>query len=127
MSSQKNGKLSQNSGKLSGKIGKLSGPCAERAVAFLRATHPEKTAEAIEVETAGIVSADTARKWLAGSSTPNFRATMTLIAIYGPPFLAAVLSDDLHWVARAMRAERLAALEAEHARLKHEIETITRG
>jgi len=114
-------------GKLSRKLIKLSPACADRAVAFLRAQHPVKTAEAIEAETGGVVTAARAKKWLAGVARPDFRATMALICVYGPAFLSAVLHEEPQWVVRATRAERLAALEAEHARLKSEIETITRG
>ncbi|MBJ7543239.1 hypothetical protein [Rhodomicrobium udaipurense] len=106
---------------------KLSPACADRAVAFLRAQHPENTAKAIEAETCGLVSMHTAKKWLTGDAAPNFKATLALICVYGPNFLSAVLHEEPQWVVRATRAERLAALEAEHARLQREIETITRG
>jgi hypothetical protein len=109
------------------KSGEHSYACADRAVAFLRAQHPVKTAEAVEAETRGLVSAARVQKWLLGVNKPDFAATMALICVYGPAFLSATLLVEPIWVAHATRAQHLAALEAEHARLSREIQTITRG
>ncbi len=114
------GKSGQKNGKFSPKFGKLSKDCATRAVAYLVELYPAKTAEYVAADTG--LAPDTVRKWLMRVSSPSFMACMTLIAAYGPEFLAAVMDKPPVWIdtaARAARREQLAremaALEAEMA------------
>lgn len=94
-----------------------SGDCGERVSAFLRARHPVKTAEMVEAETGGRVPAATVKRWLSGASAPSLRAGLALVVAYGPDFLAAALVESPGWLSSAHRAERLAALTQERARL----------
>jgi hypothetical protein len=111
------GNSSSIRGNLSPKRGHLSPACAERVVLFLRARHPAKTAEEVEAATFGRVSSATAKKWLAGVSNPSFFGCIALISAYGPEFLAAVMDDAPAWLSEAARAEKLAGLETEQARI----------
>lgn len=97
----KSGRRRAHSSLSSGKFG-ISGDCADRVVAFLTARHPIKAAEAIEAETG--IAASTARKWLSGSSRPSFVACLTLIQVYGPEFLAAIMPCPPVWISRAASA-----------------------
>lgn len=112
-------------GQLSPKRGQLSPECAERAMAWLRARHPVKAPEEIESATHGMVSAATAKKWMGRQSAPSFVAAMALIAAYGPEFLHAVMDQPPAWLCAASRAERLAALEVERARIAREMASLT--
>lgn len=111
------GQLSRKLGQLSPKSGQLSGACADRVVAYLKAQHPSKTAEEIEVATGGRVAAETARKWLSRSSAPSFFACLSLIGAYGPGFLAAVMDEQPDWLSAAARDAALQHLNSEHKRL----------
>lgn len=93
--------------------------CPERVVAFVRQLHPVKTAEHVSADTG--VAADTVRKWLEGVAKPSFIAFSKLILAYGPAFLIAVYPKAPKWLDDAHRRERLAALEAEQARIRAEI------
>ena len=114
-SGQKFSKLSQNEPKFG-----ISDDCADRVVAFLVARHPEKAAEAIEAETG--IAASTARKWLAGSSRPSFVACLTLIQVYGPEFLAAVLDRPPVWISRAASAADAERTRAQIAALQRRLD-----
>lgn len=105
-SSQKLGQLSQN-------FGQLSEACADRVVAFLRARHPAKTAEAVAAETG--LGTDRIRKWLDRGSKPSCAACFIMIAVYGPEFLSAVMDRPPAWIATAARAARREQLRAELA------------
>ena len=112
-------------GKISPNRGQISPACAQRVVSFLRAQHPVKTAEEIEAATLGRVSAATAKKWLAGASSPSFFGCFALIAAYGPQFLTAVMEDAPSWLANASRQQKLSDLEAEQARIAQAIGKLT--
>lgn len=92
----------------------------ERVTSFLRARYPTKTAETVAAETG--LQATAVRQWLDRGSAPSFRAMLSLIAAYGPALLAVAMGDDPpEWLSKAARAERQAALEAEHARIGEEL------
>lgn len=93
--------------------------CPEKAVAFIRARHPVKTAESVAAETG--VGAETVKKWLDGTARPSWDACWALICAYGMPFMAATILTKPQWLDDAHRAARLAALEAEQARIQAEI------
>lgn len=121
------GKSGQKFGKFSESRGKISGACALRAVAYLRAQHGAKAAEAVSAATGGYVSVDTARKWFAGVSAPSFFAFAALIAAYGPEFLHAVMETPPPWLDRAAREQALARIEMEQQALTARIAALKAG
>lgn len=117
--SKKSGQPSKKFGQLSGKAGQLSPACTARAIAFLRARHPAKTAEEVAALTG--LPADTVRKWLDRASAPSFAACFALIGAYGPDFVAAVMEHPPAWIDTAARAARREALARDIARLQAEL------
>lgn len=96
---------------------------AERIVAFLRETHPAKTAEHVAFEIG--IGAPTVAKWLDRGSAPSGWAVFKLIRAYGPEFVCAVMPNPPAWVDAAKRAEearrlrvQLRAIEARLARIE---------
>ena len=104
------------SGKIYPNVRKAS---PERAVDFIRAKYPVKTAESVAADTG--VGIETVKKWLDGSVRPSWDGIFALICAYGPAFLIAVYPKAPKWLDDAHRRERLAALEAEQARIRAEI------
>ncbi|MCA0401317.1 MAG: hypothetical protein LCH38_10935 [Proteobacteria bacterium] len=98
----------------------------ERCAGFIRRRHAAKPAEQVEAETGGRVRAEQVRKWLAGGSAPGAGALLAMIGAYGPEFLATLMHSPPAWLDGAARAGRLAAIEADLARLKAEIEEMQR-
>ncbi len=98
---------------------KSSNDVAERIVDFLKYRHPVKTAEAVAAETGIAVS--TTSKWLEGLTVPGGVSFLRLVGAYGPEFLCATMGAAPDWLTAAARAERQAALEAEHARIEAEM------
>lgn len=92
---------------------------AERIIAFLRRLYPMKTAENVAADIGG--SAETVQKMMDRGSTPNVVTYGRMILAYGPDFLVAVYPNAPKWLNDAHRAARLAALEAEQARIQAEI------
>ena len=90
--------------------------------AHLRRRHPVKTAACVAAAIGA--SERTVEKWLEGASLPSAGWFCRLIAAYGPEFLAAALPGALGWLSAARRLERLAALEAEQARVGLEIKKL---
>lgn len=121
------GKSGPIGGKFSPNRGRISPACAARAMGWLRQQHPFKPAEEIEVATGGMVSADTAKKWLAGQSAPSFLAMCALIVAYGPEFLSATLDHPPEWLSTAARAEKIADVAVRRARLEAELAEIEAG
>jgi len=98
-------------GKVSAAASKALG---ERIAAFLRQTHPAKTAQNVSADTG--LPASTVAKWLEGASTPGVYAGFKLADAYGPDFIAAVWPERLGFLAKAARMEereRLLAMKAE--------------
>ena len=93
--------------------------CPDRAVAFIRALYPIKTADCVAADTG--LPVQTVRRWLEGVAKPSFIGFSRLILAYGPAFLAAVFPTSPKWIDEAHRRERLAALEAQQARIRAEI------
>lgn len=92
---------------------KSSEETGARVARFLRKLHPRKTAELVACETGLAVS--TVATWLEGRSVPGGSALITLIAVYGPGFLASVMPGSFGWLSDAARA-------AEQQKLEREIE-----
>lgn len=82
---------------------------------FLRRRHPIKTADCVAAETG--VPVGTVENWLCGRAAPAGSSFAALLVAYGPAVLAAALPVVPRWVDEAARAEALARLEAEQARL----------
>jgi hypothetical protein len=82
-----------------------------RVAAFLRARHPQRTADNVAAET-GLKSA-TIAKWLERESAPNGVAMLVLVAVYGPDFLGAAMSAPPAWLSAPMRAAHAELLLAE--------------
>lgn len=91
----------------------------EKAVDFIRAKYPMKTAESIAADTG--VGVETVKKWLDGSVRPSWDGIFALICAYGMPFMVATVVTKPQWLEEAHRSERLAALEAAQARIQAEI------
>ncbi len=96
----------------------------DRALAFIRARHPVKTAECVAAETG--VPASTVRRWLEHVARPSWSGFARLIFSYGAAFLVAVYPRAPKWIDEAYQQERLAALEAEHARIAAELAALKR-
>lgn len=105
------------------KISKFGRPQVEAVARFLRAEHPNKTAEC--VGTLIGVPASTVRKWLDGSSAPGFAATVSMICVYGPRFIAAAIETRPAWVDDATRADLMADIEARRARMMEELRSLS--
>lgn len=90
--------------------------------AWLRRRHPVKTAAAVAAETG--LPEERVRKWLAGSAAPTGGSLVALLAAYGPAVLAAALTHVPAWLDESVRAEALAELERERARLAAEMEKL---
>lgn len=98
----------------------LIGPRLSRA---LRAEVPQKPAEAAAAATGRPLG--TVRKWLSGETLPDGAAMLALVLCNGPDFLAALAAEDTPaWVHEALRADKLAELEAEQQRIAAEIAAI---
>lgn len=93
--------------------------CPDRAIAFIRLRHPVKTAECVAADIN--LPVHTVKRWLEGAAKPSWSGLSRLIFAYGPAFLVAVYPKAPRWLDDAHRRERLAALEAEQARIKAEI------
>jgi len=92
---------------------------AERIIGFLRRLYPTKTAENVAADIGG--SPETIQKMMDRCSTPSTILFSRMIFAYGPAFLIAVYPKAPKWLDDAHRRERLAALEAEQARIRAEI------
>lgn len=91
----------------------------ERAVDFIRARYPVKTAESVAADTG--IGAETVKKWLEGAVRPSWDGIFALICAYGTPFMVATVVTKPQWLEDAHRSARLAALEAAQARIQAEI------
>lgn len=90
-------------------VGSLPTDVGPLVVRFLRELHPAGTAKAVARDTG--MSPASVEKLIERQSAPNAANLLRLIAVYGPPFLAAVLPDGLGWLADAARAEEAAELD----------------
>lgn len=105
---------------LSGKISlKSQKACPEKAVEFIRARYPAKTAENVASDTG--IGVETVKKWLDGTVRPSWDGLSCLIFAYGFPFLVAVFPSRPMWLSDAYQREQLAELEAEQARIQSKI------
>lgn len=59
----------------------------------------------------------TIENWLSGVSTPSAPWILRLIALYGPDFLAAVMTDPPAWLDEAQIAQERASLQRDMIRL----------
>jgi len=114
------GQSSQKFGQLSVKFGQLSERSLDRLLSYLSAAHPQKTADAVEATTRGVVKADAVRKWFARASRPSFEAFCALIAAYGAELVAAVLGEAPASIAAAAAMEKRARYQARVAALEAE-------
>ncbi len=95
---------------------------AERIIAFLRQRYPSKTAENVAADIGG--SAETIQKMIDRYSAPSAWTYGRLVCAYGPAFLCAALESPPAWIVAAAHAERLAAVEAEYARITAELASL---
>lgn len=88
---------------------------------FLRARHPERTAESAAAVTR--LPVETVAKILARQSLGNGRTLMAFVIGYGPDLLAAVVPNaEARWLEGARILADQARLEAEAARIRAEAE-----
>lgn len=95
----------------------------EKAVEFIRAQYPTKTAENVSHDTG--VGAETVKKWLDGTARPSWDGIFALICAYGPAFLIAVYSKAPAWLDEANRRERQDALRAEQRRIQAQLDALS--
>jgi predicted transcriptional regulator len=103
----------------------VSQACPERAVAFIRAMYPSKTADHVAYDTG--IAADTVRKWIEGAAKPSWVGLSRLIFAYGPAFLAAVYPSAPKWLDEAHRREMQASLRAEQQRISDQLDALERS
>jgi hypothetical protein len=94
-------------------------------VAFLRAEHPNKTAEAVEARCG--VPATTVRKWMSGETNPNGKALVLLMLEYGPEAFASCVRCAPDWAKAAVRAEMTRKLESEIVERERQIADLSRA
>jgi len=114
-SSQKFGQLSQKFGQLS-----FSQEFGERIAQFLRGRHPVKTAEMVAADVPGLAPVQV-RKWLDRGSLPSLPAMISLVAAYGPDFLAALMSRPPDWLLAAQDGAARERVAADLQRLAEQI------
>ena len=95
---------------------------AERIIAFLWQRYPVKTAENVAADIGG--TAESLQKMIDRVSTPNVLTFGRMMFAYGPAFMVAVYPNAPKWLDEAHRRERLAALEAEQARIAAELASL---
>jgi len=96
----------------------------QRTVRFLKGARPRDTAKLVSRDTG--IGIGTIEKMIERQSAPSAGTFVAMTLAYGPAFLAAVMPDGPAWLDRAVRAERLAQLEAEQARITRELEAMRR-
>ena len=102
----------------SGKIPQMCGVDMDRLSGALRARYPAKTAACVAADLG--VPARSVEHWLSGGA-PHALIFAQMVLAYGPDFLCALCPRPPEWLQGARRAERLAALENEQARISAEI------
>ncbi len=96
--------------------------CPDRAVAFIRARYPVKTAEHVSADIG--LPVHTVKRWLEGVAKPSWTGLSRLIFAYGPAFLVAVYPKAPAWLDEAHRRERQDALRAEQRRIKEQLDAL---
>lgn len=95
-------------------------PDGEGVILFLRNLYPQKTAESVAADTG--LRPTTVRKWIDRGPAPSFRATLALIAAYGPALLAVAFGrNPPEWLSHAAHVEEMKRLRAEQARIAEKI------
>ena len=92
------------------------------AVNFLRALYPRDTAKNVARDIG--VQVGTIEKMLERQSNPSWGLGIAMMLHYGPDFIAAVSPHAPAWLSRAVRAERLARMEARAEALAREIRSL---
>lgn len=88
-------------------------------VRWLRALYPVKTA----VYVAGDLGApvETVTNWLNRETLPNGRMLVLMVCVYGPDFLAAILTSPPSWLSKAASLAAQEQLEARIAEMEGEL------
>jgi len=94
----------------------------QRTVSFLKGARPRDTAKLVSRDTG--IGISTLEKMIERQSAPSAGTFVAMTLAYGPAFLAAVMPDGPAWLDRAVRAERMAQLEAEQVRINREMEAL---
>lgn len=95
---------------------------ADGLATFLRAIYPHDTAANVAADLH--VTTRTVANWLGGDASPRLTHFIRMIDCYGPSAIAAAYPSAPAWVSDAVRAERMAQLEAELAALRGERECL---
>ena len=121
------GKGMVTSGQKSGTCGRIRARTfAERVADFLRAQHPQKTAQSVQAATG--LSAATVRKWLEQGNTPSGEAMLALSKSYGPELLCAAYPEDQDaWFFEVARQQEQARLEAQAATIRQQLAAVMGG
>lgn len=69
------------------------GAASKILIEFLTARHPDRTAEAVSEATG--INKGTIRSWLNRGSLPAADTVLTLVEVYGPPFLIEVVAPSI--------------------------------
>ena len=88
-------------------------------VRWPRARHPTKTAATVAGELGAPV--ETVANWLNHGTLPNGRMLVLMVCVYGPDFLAAILTDPPDWLSKAAMLAEQERLEAQIAAMQGEL------
>lgn len=133
LSSSRSVSTRQYSGTSAGKSGPVRGGAPSKwgglfpvdwkgLTAFLRATHPSKTAASVSAATG--LPAETVKKWLAGEAAPSGSAMLSLICAYGPDLIHAAVPRAPIWLSAAARAQRRDLIAAQLADLQNQMNAL---
>lgn len=78
---------------------------------FLRNRHLQNTSKSVAAEIGA--SPRTVESWLAGASTPSALWLVRMIAVYGPEFLASIMTAPPAWLDGARMAQDRAEIARE--------------
>ena len=88
-------------------------------VRWLRTLYPAKTATFVAGDLGAPV--ETVTNWLNRETLPNGRMLVLMVCVYGPDFLAAILTHPPAWLSKAAMLARQEHLEAQVAALEDEL------
>ncbi len=91
-------------------------------VVFLKERYPNHTAKRVAQETGAPVR--TVENWLAGNSAPNVFWAFRMVGLYGPEFLARVMTNPPDWLSAARMAQKRAEITKDLDDLQRQLEAL---
>ncbi|PTW53587.1 hypothetical protein C8N35_11642 [Breoghania corrubedonensis] len=92
---------------------------------YFRQKYPALLCQNVAADTG--IPAGTVENWMLKKAQPSTSNFVRLVHVYGPSLLAAALIDTPMWLARAVREERIAAIDSQIQRLREEQESLASG